>query len=285
MAENDIADLIHTGAPAVCSVLIATYNRPGSLRLVLKALNIQSVKGFEVLICDDGSGPETREMVKAISPDLGYDIRYVRHEDKGFRKAMILNRGILASRTDYLLFLDDDCLPHSRYVESHLRRQSPGALVFGKFVKVGPALVRLITDDVIQRKGLEKPPFFTPPKKAGLMLNRLRFYKHLLQNNPLRPKLYGANFAVGKASLYAVNGFNEDFEGWGYEDNDLRLRLVNSGVRMKEAITGAIVFHLDLYEERKASQYLTGRSNKDLFLKLRHGKWAPRGLSDHEGTL
>jgi glycosyltransferase involved in cell wall biosynthesis len=281
MEKSRITDLNDRGAPAACSLLIATYNRPGSLRLILRALNIQTVRNFEVVICDDGSTPGTLEMVHSICGSLDYDVRYVWQEDKGFRKAMTLNRGILAARTDYLLFLDDDCLPHSRYVEGHLRRQSPGCLVFGKFVKIGSALVGAITEEVIQRKGLEAPPFFTPKKKMDLALNRLRFYKHLVQRNPLRPKLYGANFAVDKASLYNVNGFNEAFEGWGYEDNELRLRLVNSGVKIKEAITAAVVFHLDLREDRKKAQYLTGRSNKDLFLEHRQSKWAARGLSDH----
>jgi len=285
MEESNITDLTQKVAPADCSILIATYNRPGSLRLTLKALNVQTVKKFEVIICDDGSLPETFEMVKSIGHELDYDIRYVRHDDKGFRKALILNRGILASRTDYLFFLDDDCIPHSRYVENHLRRQKPGTLVFGKFVRISPELVSVITDDVIQRKELENPPFFTPGQKIGLTMNRFRFYRHLLMKNPLRPKLYGANFAIDKESLYEVNGFNEEFEGWGYEDNELRLRLVNNGVRMREAITGAIVFHLVAHDYRQSSQYHTGRSNKDLFLKRRHEKWAPRGLNSHNGAL
>ncbi len=282
MEKSYLADLTSGGPAAVCSVLIATYNRPGPLRLILRSLNIQTVKEFEVLICDDGSGAETFEMVKSLCNDLNYAIRYVWHEDKGFRKSRILNKGIAASRTDYLLFLDDDCIPHSRYIEGHLQRRRPNTLVFGKFVKVKPAQIKVLTDEVVQRKGLEEKPFLTCRKKIDLALNRLRFYKQLLQKKPLRPKLYGANFAVDKPSLYKVNGFNEEFEGWGYEDNELRLRLVNSGVKMKEAITGAVVFHLDFHEERRGSQYVTGRSNKDLFLKLRHEKWAQQGLSGHE---
>ena len=284
MENNYVEDLGDTTSGVLCSVLIATYNRPETLRLILAALDIQTVREFEVIICDDGSKPETLEMVKSLCGGLGYGIRYVWHEDRGFRKSRILNRGIIASRADYLLFLDDDCIPHSRYIEGHLRRRAPGTLVFGKFVKVKPAQIRMLTDEVVRRKGLEEKPFLTCRKKIDLALNRLRFYKQLLQKKPLRPKLYGANFAVDKASLYRVNGFNEQFEGWGYEDNELRLRLVNSGVKMKEAITAAVVFHLDFHEERRDSQYVTGRSNKDLFLKLQHEKWAQHGLSGHEGA-
>ena len=284
MGESNVTDLSRSAVQAECSVLIATYNRPGPLRLVLMALNVQSVKCFEVLICDDGSGPETLEMITSLGPELDLNIRYVRHEDKGFRKAMILNRGILASRTDYLLFLDDDCIPHSRYIENHLRAKRPGTLVFGKFVRVRPELAGMLTDDVIKNRGIDKRPFFTPGNKIDLAVNRFRFYRHLLLKNPLRPKLYGANFALEKASLLDVNGFNEEFEGWGYEDNELRLRLVNNGIRMREVITRAIVFHLIYFQDRNPAQYETGRLNKELFLKLRYEKWAPRGLSEHKQT-
>lgn len=284
MEKNYLADLGGTTSGAVCSVLVATYNRPETLKLILRALDIQTAREFEVIICDDGSKPETLEMAKSLCGGLGYSVRYVWHEDRGFRKSRILNRGIIASRTDYLLFLDDDCIPHSRYIEGHLRRRRPDTLVFGKFIKVKPAQIRLLTEELVQGKGLEEKPFLTCGKKIDLALNRLRFYSQLLRKKPLRPKLYGANFAVDKASLYRVNGFNEQFEGWGYEDNELRLRLVNSGVAMREAITAAIVFHLDFHEERRDSQYVTGRSNKDLFLKLQHEKWAQQGLSGHEGA-
>ncbi len=285
MVVNQITERSRTSAGADCSVLIATYNRPGTLKLLLTALNIQTVKRFEVLICDDGSGPETAEMITSIRQTLDFNVRYIRHEDQGFRKAMILNRGILASGTDYLLFLDDDCIPHSRYIESHLRKKSPGTLVFGKFVRIRPELIGLITEDLIQNRGMEKKPFFTPGKKFGLVMNRLRFYRHLLQKNSLRPKLYGANFAVDKPSLFKVNGFNEAFEGWGYEDNELRLRLVNSGIRMREAITEAIVFHLVLQEHRKSCQYDSGRLNKDLFLQQKNEQWALRGLRQHKQAV
>lgn len=285
MGEESAINLSHAAGRAECSILVATYNRPDSLRLLLKALNIQTAGCFEVIVCDDGSAPETLEMLTAVSTNLRFDVRYVRHEDKGFRKARILNRGVLASKTDYLLFLDDDCIPHSRYVENHLRQKSPGTLVFGKFVRVRPELTGLITEDVIEKRGLENPPFFTFKKKMGLQMNRFRFYRHLLKNSPLRPKLYGANFAVDKPSLYAVNGFNEAFEGWGYEDNELRLRLVNYGIKMREVITRAIVSHLVFHENRKLSQSRSGLSNKDLFLSRRNEKWATRGLDDGQEAI
>ena len=184
MGESLVTDLTRSAIQAECSVLIATYNRPGTLRLVLQALNVQTFRRFEVLICDDGSGPDTREMIGALSPDLDFDIRHVRHEDKGFRKARILNRGILASRTDYLLFLDDDCIPHSRYIESHLRAKRPGTLVFGKFVRVRPERVGLLTDDLIKNRGIEKKPFFTFGRKLGLAMNRFRFYRQSQRSRP-----------------------------------------------------------------------------------------------------
>jgi GT2 family glycosyltransferase len=52
------------------------------------------------------------------------------------------------------------------------------------------------------------------------------------------------NLGVWRADLTRVNGFDEVFEGWGYEDSDLAVRLINSGVRRKEGAYATGVLHL-----------------------------------------
>lgn len=278
MVNDMFLDLNKSSKTAACSILVATYNRPAFLELLLMGLSVQTVKRFEVVVCDDGSTPETLDMVEAIAPNLHFGLRYVWHEDKGFRKARILNKGIIASCSDYLIFIDDDCVPHKRFIEGHLKRRKQNSLVFGKLVRIDPTLSSTISPEMIVRGDLHNSPFFTASKKLKLISAWIRFYRHLFQNKPLRPKLYGAKFAVDKASLYRVNGFNEGFEGWDYEDNELRMRLVNNDIRMKEAILCAIVFHLDTIRD---GRYTTGKSNKDLFLQTKNASWAESGLTNH----
>ena len=64
----------------------------------------------------------------------------------------------------------------------------------------------------------------------------------------LRPRdwklLRGCNFVVSKGAFTAVNGFDEQFEGWGYEDSDLCIRLMNHGLAIRRAPAAACVLHL-----------------------------------------
>lgn len=52
------------------------------------------------------------------------------------------------------------------------------------------------------------------------------------------------NLGVWADDFRAVNGFDEAFEGWGYEDSDLAVRLLNYGVRRKEGAFATAVLHL-----------------------------------------
>ena len=70
----------------------------------------QDTKNFELIVADDGSRKETYDMLQRITPQLSFQVKHVWHEDKGFRKCDILNKGILAAQADYLLFSDGDCI-------------------------------------------------------------------------------------------------------------------------------------------------------------------------------
>lgn len=278
---NDLLlDLAPPTSSPTCSVLVATYNRASLLELVLCGFAIQTRRDFEVIICDDGSTPDTLEVLKRVAPRCTFGLRYLWQEDRSFRKTRVLNRGILAARTDYLLFTDDDCVPHRKFVEGHLNRKRQDTLIFGTIVRVYPTLTAAIMPEIVLRGGLESSPYFTPGKRLELLRSWAMFYKHLLLKNQRKPKLYGADFGVEKAWMHRVNGFDEGFIGWGYEDKELRMRLVNAGIRMSEAILAAVVFHLDERVPRH-DQYKTGLANKKLFLQRVGASWANEGLSGH----
>ena len=73
------------------SVIITTYNNPAWLEKVLWSYTCQTRKDFEILIADDGSNDETRELIEAMRSQVPFPIRHVWQEDDGFRKCRILN--------------------------------------------------------------------------------------------------------------------------------------------------------------------------------------------------
>src|SRR5262245_659867 len=96
---NAVADL---------SVIVSTYNRPDALGACLRSLGRQTAKDFEVVVADDGSASQTRDLIDAWKPKLGVPLAHVWQEDRGFRLAEIRNRAAAASAGDYLVFLDGD---------------------------------------------------------------------------------------------------------------------------------------------------------------------------------
>ena len=104
------------------SVIVAVYNMPDFLEKVFLSLQNQTLKDFEIVIADDGSGPAIRE-VSIPSLSFSFPIRHVWHEDKGFRKTVIANKAIVEASAPYLVFIDGDCVLHHRFLESHFRHR------------------------------------------------------------------------------------------------------------------------------------------------------------------
>ena len=101
------------------SVIVTTYNRPDALAASLRALAAQSDRNFEIVVADDGSGPDTARVIENWAARYTVAIKHVwqRHED--FRGSEIRNRGIRASSGHYCIFLDGDCLARTNFVANH----------------------------------------------------------------------------------------------------------------------------------------------------------------------
>lgn len=254
------------------SVIVTTYNREDALAAVLRSLARQTDRDFEVIVADDGSRPATGDLVDDWKAKVGHRVEHVWHEDKGFRAGEIRNRAVLASRGDYVIFLDGDCIVRPDFVAQHRRLAEANAFVTGNRI----LLSRALTDRVL-REGLEPErwsftQFLTERLRGGV--NRLSALLHL-PLGPLRrlraKEWKGArscNLAVRRRDLDTVDGFDADYAGWGKEDSDLIVRLLHAGVTRKDGNFSTGVIHLWHKEadrsalsdnERKLAQLLGGR--------------------------
>ena len=92
--------------------------------------------------------------------------------------------------------------------------------------------------------------------------------------------LKGCNFSVSREALLNVNGFDESYRGWGYEDSDIGVRLINSGMRIKSLRFAAPVLHLWHPEEPRDRAAL---NTEELSCAIRSGRThALKGLREHE---
>ena len=120
------------------AVIVSTYNRPDALDAVLRSLAEQTYRRFEIVVADDGSGPDTHALVARQAEDLGPRVQHVRQEDRGYRLAAIRNRAVAATEQPYLIFLDGDCLVRPDYVGRHARLAEAGRFVPGSRVRLDP---------------------------------------------------------------------------------------------------------------------------------------------------
>jgi glycosyltransferase involved in cell wall biosynthesis len=234
------------------TVIVPTYNRPRALKLCLMSLAQQSFLPHEVMIADDGSTSETTAMVNEMQRDLKlvFPIRHVWHEDHGFRKPKILNETVRQSTGDYLVFIDGDCMAHRHFVRSHLERSAPDAILSGKRVEIGKEL----TEQLLSRGSVLNTFSLALVRDAARGRSR-KVEEALLIRNPFLRRIshrdritddgvWGCNFSLSKELFIAINGCDEDFLDGSIEDNDLGIRVLNQGKRVRSVRGLAIIFHL-----------------------------------------
>ena len=226
------------------SVVVSTYQRPGHLRRCLQSLAAQrEVDGqFEVIVVDDGSEDETAEMVAQFRRDAPFPLKFSTHPHEGFQLARCRNSGIRASTAPYLLFTDGDCIFPANHLRRHLDARRPGFVRAGDCIRLDEA-----TSARVDAASIRSGEFFQwVPAASRKSLRRLHLKSlgYQLVRHASRPKLVGWNMAVWRDQLEKINGFDEQFCGWGCEDDDLANRLRRSGARIATALGYTCGYHL-----------------------------------------
>ena len=218
---------------------------------MLAALERQSARDFEILICDDGSKEPTRRLIEEFSARSHFDVRHLWQEHQGFRKCRILNRALEESRGEISVFLDGDCVPHRHYMLDHIEQQAEGRYLAGRRVELGPWISASLTPEQIEAGFFDRPrmPLITAAWRDDLeFLNRSLRIPFAPVRRALKMErvtdMKGCNYSVPKKALEAINGFDEEYEGYGREDTDVELRLQNLGYQIKSMKGLAIQFHV-----------------------------------------
>ncbi len=266
------------------SVIVSTYNKPHFLERVLAGYAAQTDRDFELLVADDGSGPETEALVRRTRDATALRLVHVWHEDRGFRKSEILNRAIAASAGDYLVCTDGDCIPRRDLVATHRALARPGRYLAGGYLKL-PAEVsaRITVDDVLSGRVAElrwlRAHGWRPGRRA-LRLGGSRALGALFDRlTPTAAHFHGNNASAWRDDLYRVNGF-EGRMGYGGLDRALGYRLENAGVRGLQVRHRAVALHL--HHDRPYRDPEMVRSNRALLARIRRERLvrAEQGIAE-----
>lgn len=256
------------------TLIIAFYNKIELLRKVLESVALQTMRDFEVVIADDGSKPEVVEAIKSLQTQFVFPISHVWHEDHGWRKNVILNKAVVAAQSDYLVFIDGDCVLEPHFLEEHYAARKQGEVVTGRRVLLTPKTTEYILAKPLTPHRLGAPLFFHllwetifGHQKTQLE-QKIRLPKGLRRLFIRERKRYilGCNFSLYKEDLLGVNGFDERFAYPGYgEDIDLEYRLSRKGIFAYSRKCQLVQFHC--YHQHFNTDYAPNKAllqeNKD----------------------
>ncbi len=231
------------------SVIFTTYNHPKWLEKTLWGFSAQSFRDFEIVIADDGSGDETRQVIETLKPQIGVPIQHLWQKDDGFRKCRIMNKAIVASRGEYLIFTDGDCIPHPDFVRNHVDLAQENTMLSGGYFKLPLDVSRAIDrqdiiDGNVTRPGwlLKQGVPFTPKisklfshRVIGALLDRLTI---------TRATWNGHSSSTWKKHFLDANGFDERMQ-YGGQDREFGERLVNMGIKPRQVRYRCSCVHLD----------------------------------------
>jgi glycosyltransferase involved in cell wall biosynthesis len=225
--------------PAV-ALIISTYDQPDYLRRVLRAVSGQVAPPAEVLVADDGSDERAAGVFQEWAGAQSCRSEHLWQAHEGFRKGRILNEAIARARAEYLVFLDGDTVPHPLFISDHQRLARPERFVQGHRALIGRRAARHFGEGPFRRD-----------RWQALLGGDLSGWKNAFRwPAPLRRLrrdlrgVRGCNLAIWREHLAKVNGYNEEFTGWGREDSELIVRLLNNGVLRMDVRGWALCYHL-----------------------------------------
>lgn len=222
------------------SVAVITYNWPEALELVLLALARQTELPFEVIVTDDGSRDDTRQLVKRMAQDYPTRLVHLWQPDDGARMSRARNRAIAAARGDYIVLLDGDMVAARHFIEDHRAFARQGCFVQGSRVLADASLTSRLLSERRTTVG-----FF----ERGVERRRNSLRVPVLARVHARPVIKqrgikSCNMGFWHNDLIRLNGFNEAMVGWGREDTELALRAFHAGLLRRDVRFSALATHL-----------------------------------------
>jgi hypothetical protein len=214
---------------------------------------VQSVLPGHIVVACDNDDPAIAELVCECTAEFGVAMSIVQRSNMGgCRVGQARNNGFKGVRAlgavddDRVLYFDGDICPAKDVVEIHRKRGVSADLLIGFRIELTEAQTEVF-DEAQVRDG--KPPAaITAEQLAGLSQRDARYRRqlflrklHLTKQH--KPKLLSAHFSVSVRGMARVNGFDEEFTGWGQEDDDLGRRLHASGASSEIVIREAVAYH------------------------------------------
>ncbi len=250
-----------------CSLVITTYNWKEALDLVITSALNQSELPNEIIIADDGSSEDTKQLIEEMSKNSKIPIIHSWQEDDGFRAAKSRNKAISKSASEYIVLIDGDMILHKDFIKDHKKNAQKNYFIQGGRVLLDPNKTNnfgFFASGINNRK--------------NTIHNDLLSYIFSIKKDNLKG-IKTCNMSFFKEDCLSVNGFNEDFVGWGREDSEFVVRFFNSGIHRQTIKFNCIAYHIwhneNTRESLKENDMILENSKKN---KL---KWCENGIKKY----
>jgi len=238
------------------SLIVAVYKDIEALKTIVRALNEQTYKNFELIVAEDNNSDEMKKYIASVN-DI--DILHTHQEDEGVRKSRSVNNAIIKSTGEYLIFIDGDCIPQTHFIESHVSLCERNRILSGRRVNLGPKYSEKLRKGILSILSLEENflgYLYRLMKDEGTHLEQGIYFKpksflfKLLQKRKSNTSLLGCNYSCYKSDMVEINGLDESYGPSPLsDDTDIQWRFEAKGCFMKSCKFTANVYHL--YHTRK----------------------------------
>ena len=236
------------------SVIVPIYNRLEHFRALFICLLRQNRQIDELIITDDGSSQQILDYIADLIPKASFKIKHIYQEDKGFRKTRALNNGVINSEGELLVFCDQDLIFGEEYIEYMEKNIKKGCFLLCRPISVNEEEKDIILKKIELSNKYEEllkplPKYYLESVNKTLKTDRKRRILNILKLSKRGIKLVGMSYAVMKSDYLKVNGYDENYNGWGEEDDDFGNRLYVAGIKGKELKTPNMQIHLWHYSD------------------------------------
>lgn len=219
------------------SLIIPIYKKKEFIEAVLESINYQTYKNFEVMVTEDDN--TLGDFIKNLRSKLNYKLIHVQQEDLGYRRNTALNNGVKNSSGNLIVVIDQDCMLHPKFLEEYAKNFNNGDMFVGRRFNLGKRYT-----EVILKKKIRKFNFFrliftdcrTKEIARGAYLPWLKVKR--------TTRCLGSNFGIKRELLLRLNGFDEDYIGYGLEDVDIEKRVLMADGKIFSMKNKAIQYHL-----------------------------------------
>lgn len=262
-----------------CSLIISTYNWPQALNVCLQSVLHQSIMPDEIIVADDGSRDETKNLIHLFQQQSTVPVVHIWQPDEGFQLAKIRNRAIAAAKYDYIIQTDGDLILNKHFVKDHLNFSRASFYTTGSRMLLSPE----ISNKILEDKKLDPNKNLLGNKNLfnSLRIPALQPFFATRYKNKGRHQFYvkGCNMSFWKKDLLLVNGYNETFTGWGKEDSEIAIRLINAGIKKQFLKLGGVCYHIYHKEASREREDLNDKLMNDTFKNKI--TWIEKGISQY----